>query len=396
MLRKKFLFLFIPFLYSISSQLSLALTDEELDIIFESLVYKPEKSYEKDDKVMISVADGEIYTALKSVPVGNAPSSVSEYWANSSTTTTDLANSSEFQAGMAQFVSEGLEGRAAELEANASKVIAGLSPVITTRLVNISTRGYVGTGDSSMIVSFIVEGNGSKTVTIRALGPILGSVFNVANSLSDPFLSVTNQATGAEIVSNDNWQTASSASAVTSSGKSEGIDSKESAVQITLDPGQYSAVVTGVNGATGNALVEVYDEDNSSGSIALANVSTRGYVGTGDSNMIVSFIVEGTGSKTVTVRALGPILGSVFNVANSLSDPFLSVTNQATGAEIVSNDNWQTASSASAVTSSGKSEGIDSKESAVQLTLEAGQYSAVVTGVSGATGNALVEVYDED
>ena len=128
------------------------------------------------------------------------------------------------------------------------------------RLTNISTRGYVGTGDSSMIVSFIIEGSGSKTVTIRALGPVLAS-FGVADALSDPFLSVTNQETGAELVSNDNWQTASSASAVTSSGKSEGIDAKESAVQLTLEAGQYSAVVTGVNGATGNALVEVYDED---------------------------------------------------------------------------------------------------------------------------------------
>ena len=111
--------------------------------------------------------------------------------------------------------------------------------------------------------------------------------------------------------------------------------------------------------------------------------------------MIVSFILEGTGSKTVTTRALGPVLAS-FGVANTLADPYLKVTNQATDVEIVSNDNWQTATSASAVTSSGKSEGINAKESAVQLTLQAGQYSAVVTGVSGATGNALVEVYDED
>ena len=139
----------------------------------------------------------------------------------------------------------------------------------------------------------------------------------------------------------------------------------------------------------------VPDSKSSDSSIRLANISTRGYVGTGDSSMIVSIIVEGSGSKTVTIRALGPVLAS-FGVADSLSDPFLSVTNQATGAELVSNDNWQTASSASAVTSSGKSEGIDAKESAVQLTLQDGQYSAVVTGVGGATGNALVEVYDED
>ena len=355
--------------------------------VFTELVYESSKTYSKGDAVIPSLTDFTLYTAKTSVPAGENGPPNTAYWQTAEEYSTELQNT----------YSGTVSTPPSSDNINTSEIETLSTPTSQdTRLINISTRGYVGTGDSSMIVSFIVEGTGSKTVTIRALGPILGSVFNVADSLSDPFLSVTNQATGSELVSNDNWQTASSASAVTNSGKSEGIDTKESAVQLTLDPGQYSAVVTGVNGATGNALVEVYDEDTSSGSIKLANVSTRGYVGTGDSSMIVSFIVEGTGSKTVTIRALGPILGSIFNVANSLSDPFLSVTNQATGGEIVSNDNWQSATSASAVTNSGKSEGIDAKESAVQLSLEAGQYSAVVTGVAGSTGNALVEVYDED
>ena len=364
---------------------------DDLNAVFADLIYDPTKNYTNGSAVVISLEDGEIYTASQDVPAAadgsNGPNgaNASTYWGDSLSTTKQFeANNPTFLEDLPQDINTTLSDTVGELT----------NPSSPIRISNISTRGFVGTGDSSMIVSFIVEGTGSKTVTIRALGPILAS-FGVADALSDPYLMVTNQATGAEIASNDNWQTATSASAVTSSGKSEGIDAKESAVQLTLDPGQYSAVVTGVNGATGNALVEVYDEDISSESIKLANVSTRGYVGTGDSSMIVSFIIEGTGTKTVTTRALGPVLAS-FGVADALSDPYLMVTNQATGAEIVTNDNWQTATSASAVTSSGKSEGIDAKESAVQLTLQAGQYSAVVTGVGGATGNALVEVYDED
>ena len=79
---------------------------------------------------MISVEDGEIYTAKEFVPEGNAPSPGSAYWADSSTTTNDLSNSSEFQAGMDQFVSEGLDGKSDDLAANASAVIAGLPQVV--------------------------------------------------------------------------------------------------------------------------------------------------------------------------------------------------------------------------------------------------------------------------
>ena len=98
-------------------------------------------------------------------------------------------------------------------------------------------------------------------------------------------------------MSNDNWKDASSAAAVTASGKSDGINDFEAAVQYTLSPGQYSAIVSGADGGTGNALVEVYDEDSlsSSSTIKLSNISTRGFVGTRDDDalMIVSFIIEG-------------------------------------------------------------------------------------------------------
>lgn len=121
--------------------------------------------------------------------------------------------------------------------------------------MNISTRGYVGTGDSQMIAGFILNSN--STVTIRALGPTLNSAFGVTGVLANPTMSVVNQATGATVVTNDDYATAASAAAVAASGYTTGINSLESAVQVALDAGSYTVVVNG-NGGTGNALVEVY------------------------------------------------------------------------------------------------------------------------------------------
>ena len=163
-------------------------------------------------------------------------------------------------------------------------------------------------------------------------------------------------------------------------------------MQISLNPGSYTVVVGG-NGGTGNALVEVYNENTTSTSITLANLSTRGYVGIGDSQMIAGVIINST--TTVTIRALGPTLNSVFGVQGVLANPTFSVVDQSTGNVIVSNDNHLDAASATAVASSGKSTGINALESAVQLSLSPGSYTVVVGG-NGGTGNALVEIYDED
>jgi hypothetical protein len=385
-----------------------------------SLVYDPSKTYEEGDSVIPSEAlAADIYTALKTVsgnkpPVTEAGERINtDYWATTSEYTAFLASQNSAQISDVPDDSIVDTGQVANLGTPSEDTGDGdggnggdtgggngNSGTSNIRLSNISTRGFVGTRDDDalMIVSFIIEGTGSKTVTVRALGPVL-STFGVSNVLANPYLEIKNQQTQELIVSNDNWKDASSAAAVTASGKSDGINDFEAAVQYTLSPGQYSAIVSGADGGTGNALVEVYDEDSlsSSSTIKLSNISTRGFVGTRDDDalMIVSFIIEGTGSKTVTVRALGPVL-STFGVSNVLANPYLEIKNQQTKELIVSNDNWKDASSSGAVTASGKSDGINDLEAAVQYTLSSGQYSAIVSGADGGTGNALVEVYDED
>ena len=116
---------------------------------------------------------------------------------------------------------------------------------------------------------------------------------------------------------------------------------RESAIIATLPPGNYAAIVRGVNNTVGVGLVEAYDISPNANSI-LGNISTRGFVQTGDNVMIGGFIIEGTGPKTVIVRAIGPELSAPpFNIPNALANPTLELHN-GNGALIARNDNWQT------------------------------------------------------
>jgi len=120
-------------------------------------------------------------------------------------------------------------------------------------LTNISTRGFVETGNNVMIGGFI-SGNGIARVIVRALGPTL-MAFNVPNVLDDPVLDVRD-GQGNQLATNDNWADTQMAE-IQASGFAPP-NAKESAVIIVRPPGNTTAIVTGKNGTTGNALVEAY------------------------------------------------------------------------------------------------------------------------------------------
>jgi alpha-tubulin suppressor-like RCC1 family protein len=124
---------------------------------------------------------------------------------------------------------------------------------LVSPLVNIATRGLVQTGDGVMIAGFIIYGSTPQTVLIRARGPSMAA-YGVPNLLADPFLQLYSGST--VIGSNDNWGTASNASGILATGL-QPTDSRESAILITLNPGPYTAIVTGAGGTTGVAIVEV-------------------------------------------------------------------------------------------------------------------------------------------
>ncbi len=272
-----------------------------------------------------------------------------------------------------------------------------------SHLGNISTRSFVQTGANVMIGGFIIEGSGSKTVIVRAIGPEL-TPFGVPNALADPTLELHNS-TGALIASNNNWQTtviggiitSDQVSAIQNSGHAPS-EPSESAIIATLQPGNYTAIVRGVNNTLGIALVEVFDLSADIASI-LGNISTRSFVQTGANVMIGGFIIEGSGPKTVIVRAIGPEL-TQFGVPNALADPILDL-HDSTGGLIASNNNWQTtvisgiitSDQVSAIQNSGHAPS-EPSESAIIATLQPGNYTAIVRGVNNATGVALVEVYD--
>jgi len=252
-------------------------------------------------------------------------------------------------------------------------------PEAIPRMVGISTRMQVLTGDNVIIGGFIISGSLPKTVVVRARGPSLG----VAGAMADPMLTLV-PAVGGPVQVNDDWQTAANASTLLASGYAPG-DPKEAALYATLPPGGYTAIVQGVNNTTGIAIVEVYEADHPEN--PLTGIATRGFVQTGDNVMIGGVIIQGDSPQTVVVRARGPSTG----VAGALADPTLTLV-PAAGGPVLFNDDWQTDANAAALQASGFAPG-NTKESALLVTLNPGAYTAIVSGANNTTGIAIVEVY---
>jgi hypothetical protein len=127
------------------------------------------------------------------------------------------------------------------------------------RLINLSARAHVGKGDNTLIAGFVIGGKKPLKVLIRAVGPSL-SKLGMTGVLSDPQLDLYRKNTRLE--HNDNWGGSSTLSKTfiqVGAFALAGATSKDAAIVTTLDPGAYTAVVSGVNATTGNALVEAYE-----------------------------------------------------------------------------------------------------------------------------------------
>jgi hypothetical protein len=258
-----------------------------------------------------------------------------------------------------------------------------------SHLVNISTRMKVGTGQNVLIGGFIIKGTQSKTLVLRAIGPSL-TASGVTGVLADPVLEV-HDSTGGVIASNDDWRDGQQASQIQQAGLAPA-DSLESAVLVTLAPGNYTAVVSGYGNTSGNGLVEAYEMD--SNATRLVNISTRGRVGTANEPMIGGLIAQG-GAKKVIIRALGPSLGTGPNaITGALADPVLELRD-GSGNLLAVNDDWANSSQVSEILAS-TIPPVNSLESAIVATLGGGNYTAIVRGVDGTSGVALVEVFDLD
>lgn len=120
-------------------------------------------------------------------------------------------------------------------------------------LLNISTRGPVGTGDNVMIAGIVIRGDRERRILIRGVGPSLAQS-GVANPLQDPMLEIHDQ--DEQIAANDDWRSNQEAE-ILAAGFAPG-DDRDAAMILSLWPGNYTAIVRGKANGTGNALVEVY------------------------------------------------------------------------------------------------------------------------------------------
>ena len=259
------------------------------------------------------------------------------------------------------------------------------SAAFTTKLLNISTRMQVLSGDNVLIGGFIVTGISPKRVIVRAIGPSLAGQ-GVSGALGDPMLEL--HLPDGSVMTNDDWRETQAQEIIDTTIPPT--DDHESAIVQSLVPGAYTAIVSGRNATTGVGLVEAYDLDQPVDS-ELANISTRGFIDTGDNVMIGGLIIgpAGPGDATVLVRGIGPSLADA-GVADPLQDPTLEL-HDGNGALLTLNDDWkETQQSEIEATTIPPT---DDRESAILQTLAPGNYTAIVRGKDDTTGVGLVEVY---
>lgn len=277
----------------------------------------------------------------------------------------------------------------------------------SSRIVDFSARAISGPGSQTLIMGFVVAGDG-KNLLVRGIGPGL-SAFGIVNALADPMLTLYDSV-GATAM-NDNWQTpmsqppgspaAASGTLIASTSARVGAfplanGSLDSALLITVNNGAHTTGLVRPNSTTGVALTEIYDTDTVLGA-RLINVSARMNVTTGEGTLIAGLVIAGNAPKTVLIRGIGPTL-SAFGVTGVLADPIITVYSG--GTQVATNDNWETGTSTSAqIIAASAQVGAfalqsGSKDAALLITLQPGAYSVVVTGAGNTTGVALVEVYD--
>ena len=258
--------------------------------------------------------------------------------------------------------------------------------------VNISTRGRVENGDSVLIGGFIITGDAPKKVVVRAIGPSI--TFNdgtpLPGTLQDPVLELHGPQ-GSLITTNDNWKDTQQLQIEET--KLAPKDEHESAIVATLQPGAYTAIVRGKSQTEGIALIEAYDVSASSAS-QLANISTRGFVHSGDNVMIGGFMLGGdsSGLSRLAIRGLGPSLTKA-GVTNPMADPTLDLRDK-DGNRILANDDYTDDAAQAAELAKAGLAPQDPKESGIFVILPAGSYTVVLAGKDRGIGIGLLEIYN--
>jgi hypothetical protein len=267
-------------------------------------------------------------------------------------------------------------------------MLATLLPTSSSRaaqFLNISTRGFVAPNDHALIGGFIVRGAAAKTVLLRGIGPSLTDA-GLADVLSDPTLELRDQ-NGVVLFENNDWQEWQKSEIEQTTLAPD--NDREAAIVINVyATGNYTVLLRGAAEGSGVGLIEIYDLSPETGS--LTNVSTRGFVETGDRAMIGGVIIgSGDNAARAIVRGIGPSLADA-GIDDSLADPTLELRSSS-GALLYSNNNWKTTQRL-AIEEAGIPPQHD-LESAIVADLAPAAYTAILRGHGNGIGTGLVEFY---
>lgn len=309
---------------------------------------------------------------------------------------TGLVTFTTTRTAASQTLSGGTVNGSSSGAVNATLVGGGENALARQRLVNISSRARVGSGEQVAIAGFVISGEHSKPVLIRAVGPTLGAApFNVPGALASPRLELFRGSTSLAV----NAGVSTSRAAIDAAGLQAGAFAlgsagTDAAILTTLAPGNYTAVVSSTNNTAGVALIEVYDLSAAAPGQKLLNISTRANAGANENTLIAGFVVPPGTAKRVLIRGVGPGL-TPLGVTGVLPAPTLTLISGAT--TVATNSNWSTSPDSAAISAASAQVGafgMANADAAMIVTLNPGNYTAQVTGANNATGVALIEVYE--
>lgn len=264
-----------------------------------------------------------------------------------------------------------------------------------TRLVNLSSRAHVGSGENVVVSGLVINDADQKWVLFRGIGPTLAD-FGVTDPLADPVLTIMD-ADGEVVAQNSGWSSDDNAEDIADISERVGAfpleeDSGDAALLVHLPVGRYTVHLASAGGTGGTALTEAYEIDDIG---SLLNISIRGRVNDADTPLIAGFVVTGDQAKRVLVRGIGPSLAN-HGVETPLANPHLQI--ESGGEVIAQNEDWED-TDPDLITAANLLVGafeLDaaSTDAAMLVTLQPGIYTAIVSGAEDTAGTALVEVYE--